>query len=204
MSIGDLQKFLSSKSHKFRCKSPDDEVQADFSCSVFHRVTPRLSESDIDVVKGVVNLSAEHIEWLRQYGSLELFCDTKSDASAYYIAHPSQWPELQVELFSWFESLTDSDAEEFIPDWVGEAIVVGEKTTSGNYYLLRTDEKDQSKVYEFERDGFEFIEVADSFTALIQKLITVNDELLTDIGSHTRFSDGLTDTQWIPVEFLKG
>ena len=163
MSIIDLRKFVSSENQKFRCKSVYDDIQADFTCSIFHRVTPGLSKRDIDVVKRVANLNAELTEWLQHYGSVELFCDTKSDASAYYIAHPSQWSELQRELFGWFEGLTDSQVEEFIPSWVGEAIVLGEKRSSGNYYLLRTDDKNQSKVYEFEHDGFKFVEVADSF-----------------------------------------
>ena len=75
--------------------------------------------------------------------------------------------------------------------------VIGEVPNSGNYFMVPLCGEDIGKVFEFEHDGFEFIEAGTSFSDFLNGKSVVTDELLQEILGHTRYSDGVSDTQWL-------
>ena len=62
-------------------------------------------------------------------------------------------------------------------------------------YVTKGDNK--GKVFQFEHDGFEFVEMGKDLYSFIDKIATVTEELVDDILGHTRYSDGKTDVQWL-------
>lgn len=174
---------------------------------VVHDVTPALDASALARLQEVVGDLPEVLAFYRRWGSARLFRDTVEGqfdrASAYLIAHPADWPELYDGLDGWIDALSDDERIELLPEWIDHIAVIGEVPQSGNYFLLVLDGPERGRVFEFEHDGFEFIERG-RFAAFVERLATVDDALLADIRAHTRYADGATSTQWLCREYLHG
>ncbi len=133
---------------------------------------------------------------LEQVSSLRLYCDNLSDASAFYIAHPDEWEELRTEFEAW-----SFGREHALPEWVSDAIVFAEVPNSGVYYLYSTG-NDKGCIFEYSGDGDELIKVSGSLDEFLTYICTPCDDLIADIQTYTRFSDGSSDTQWLPQKYL--
>lgn len=133
---------------------------------------------------------------LSQASSLRLYCDNLSDASAFYIAHPDEWGVLKAELEDWIVG-----REPPLPSWFGDAIVFAEVPNSSVYYIYLTS-SEKGSVFEYSGAGDEFTQVSESLEAFLDYICNPNDSLIDDIQSHTRFSDGVSDIQWLPKKYL--
>lgn len=201
MNLQKLTSLLDTNNQKFLCSSTSNESQ-EFTAHIFHEVTPPLNTPQIEELKNAVGDIGQLFELFGSYSSVRLYCDSMSDTSAYYIAHPNDWSELASEMNEWLSDLTEEEESEILEDWTENALVIGEIPSSGNYFLLATDGEQKGKIYSFEHDGFEFIEIAKDVEQFINQLCTINDELLDDIMCYSRYSDGETDTQWIPKKYI--
>jgi hypothetical protein len=130
------------------------------------------------------------------FAELTLYLEEESGDAAYLVANPSQWEALDSEFRPWLEGIEDDEAEEFLPDWIKDCIVVGEIPQSGNYLLIPTAGPEAGKVYEFEHDGFEFIELGKSLPDFVERTLDLDPSSLTAIASHLRFITEGDDRQW--------
>ena len=89
-----------------------------------------------------------------------------------------------------------------MPAWIDSFVVVGEVPNSGNYFLVPLEGDDRGKVFEFEHDGFEFIERGSTFAGFVEQISTVNEALLAEILGHTRYADGQSSVQWLCEQYL--
>lgn len=205
ISIDNLKTLLERNGQRFICKpaggrtGPNGSV---FEAAIKHETLPAIEKSELDDLAKKYGKKIDIFELLSSYASVRLFIDPVSDDSAFYICHPDEWAELKAELTEWFEGLDDNEAKELIPDWVESAVVFGEIPGSGNYYLMPLKGDESGKVYEFEHDGFEFIKIGNNFQEFLDYICTVTDGLIDNIGSHTRYSDGVTDIQWLPQRYI--
>jgi hypothetical protein len=102
------------------------------------------------------------------------------------------------ELFEpWITDLPEDEVDELLPEWIKDCVVIGEVPNSGNYFLVPLSGAERGKVFEFEHDGFEFIESGSDLADFLSRKSTVTHELLQEILTHTRYSDGESDTQWL-------
>ncbi len=166
-----------------------------------HEVDPALDDQSLAELRKQLGDLPELIEFYRRYGSARLYCDTIGHASAFFIASPESWPELREGFEGWLEGLDEEEKEELLPNWIADYVVVGEVPNSGNYFLLPLEGPDRGKVFEFEHDGFEFIESAANFAAFVESISTVDAALLNEILGHTRYSDGKSSVQWLCKEY---
>ena len=128
------------------------------------------------------------------FGSLRLYCDSIGDASAFYIARPSEWLKLFFRFQQWVDGLKKKEREELVPKWVDQSVVFGEVPNSGNFFLMAMTGAESGRVYEFEHDGFEFIERGGDLSEFLEYLSVVDEGLIRDILTHTRYSDGSGET----------
>jgi hypothetical protein len=68
--------------------------------------------------------------------------------------------------------------------------------------MMPTKGDESGKVFLFDHDGFEFVEMGADLGAFVEKITTVNDDLMQSIPGHTRYSDGESETQWLAKEYL--
>ena len=66
----------------------------------------------------------------------------------------------------------------------GVAVVIGEVPQSGNYYLYVTKGDNQGKVFQFEHDGFEFIEMGNDLKYIQQTMGHSKIEITLNIYGH--------------------
>ena len=202
VSFDTLELLLERKDQVFICIPAGSEGQDKrLKAPISHEVTEALTSYEIKQLEDMIGYQEQLFDLFRSYGSVRLFCDANSGDSAYYIAHPDEWGELYQDFKVWLEELEDSEYNELVPSWVGDAVVIGEIPSSGNCILFLTKGSGKGKVFEFEHDGFQFIEVGKNLVTFVDHISTVTEELISNIQSHTRISDGETKTQWVPVGY---
>lgn len=130
------------------------------------------------------------------FAQLTLYLDEKSGDAAFFIASPSQWSELDSDFRPWLEGIEEDEEEEYLPDWIKDCLVIGEIPHSGNYLLVPTSGPDAGKVFEFEHDGFEFIELGQSLPEFVARTLDLDTSRLTAIASHVRFITPEENRQW--------
>lgn len=201
MGIDMLNVLLARKNQHFICTAAGQESYDSFTARITHKTTEGLSKEYIENLEKRIGHQNQLFELLSHYSSVRLYCDTLSDDSAFYIAHPDEWSSLEEGFKIWIEDLSEEERDELLPQWFEEAIVIGEIPFSGNYYLYPVKGEFQGKIFEFEHDGFEFIEVGKGIFSFLDYICTVTDNLIQNIQSHTRYSDGKTDIQWLAQSY---
>ena len=201
MEFKALNQLVTSKNQRFLCIPAGDSADTEFLAHITHEVTEALSNEDIEQLKQEIGVQEQLFKLLSTYGSVRLYCDTLSDDSAFYIAHPSEWQSLESDFRLWINDLDDQDKEELLPEWLDGAIVFGEIPSSGNYFIYLIKGEHQGKVFEFEHDGFEFLEAGKNIIDFLEYICSPTEKLIQNIQSHTRYSDGKTDTQWLAQSY---
>ena len=206
MDLTKLKAFLARENQRFICHDTGwPEPGPDrFVAYIEHRSTPPVDEVTLKSIKEHYGNLDQLVEFYSEIGSLRLYCDTNSVESAFYIAQPGEWAQLAGMLNSWLESLNEEEARELIPEWIPDSIVFGEIPESGNYLIMPCTGEDTGKIFEFEHDGFEFLEEAKDLSSFIDKVISPTDKLIRRIRSHTRYSDMETDIQWLAEKYEYG
>jgi len=201
--LDSLQLLLSRKNQRFLCVDnawPKPSAVKHVAI-IDHVAEPPLSDEELARLTRRLGEDSQLAKLYSKYGSLRLYCDSIGDASAFYIARPSEWVKLFFEFQQWMEGLNREEREEFVPRWVDQGVVFGEVPNSGNYFLMAMTGDESGRVYEFEHDGFEFIERGADLSAFLEYLSVVDEGLIQDILTHTRYSDGESDIQWLVNEY---
>ena len=206
-----LQSLLSHHLPRLVCVPASGYGTTETEHTVFidHEASPPLDAGAVRELRAQFGDLPHLLAFYECYGSARLFRDLKAQkgigrASAYYIAPPDAWPELRSDLTDWFADLSEEETEELLPDWISDCVVVGEIPNSGNYFLVPLVGENRGHVFEFEHDGFEFIERGENFEDFVESLASVEPEHLRTIGGHTRYTDGSTEAQWMPVAYEHG
>lgn len=154
-----------------------------------HRSSPPNTDSTVPAIPGLG-------DFYGTFDALAMYVDEESGDSAYYIASPTQWAELDERFRPWLDGLEPEEATDYVPRWVEDCLVVGEIPRSGNYLLVPTSGPEAGMVYEFEHDGFEFFKLAKSLPEFVWTSLDLDGRRLTNIASHLRFITDGSDSQW--------
>lgn len=199
-----LEQLLQRKNQRFVCVDHDRAKigSGRFVARIEHKVTPPLSDEEIQNLGEQIPELPQLIQLFTKYGSLRLFCNSAYSESfadyacAFYIAHPDEWCELNRYFKDWVEIIGEDDDDEQLPGWIKDYIVIGEIPNSGNYLLMPRKGPETGAVYEFDQDGFEFLKRGSSLVDFLAQVCNVTDKLIQDINTHMRYVDDKTDTQW--------
>jgi len=204
MDFKKLDKLLRNDSSVFHCKEiaePSNEK----AIPIRHLAGSGLTSEEVDKLNSVLGHIQGLSDFYKRYSDVSLFRDPVSGDTAYYIASPEHWSRLEQEFTPWIEDVDPNDHEDLLPAWIDSYCVIGERPGTGNYYLLPTEGESAGSVFEFEHDGFEFIQLSDNFPSFIDYLVTVDEEQLEDIASAVRFMDQDDPmTQWIISSYNDG
>lgn len=183
-----LHSALDSHTGHFVC----EEIHREQNTKVVqfrHIGSPPISSISVPEIPGIK-------EFYGIYDHLTMYVDEQSGEAAYFLASPSQWSKLDGYFRPWLEGLDEDEIAECLPTWIDECIVVGEIPQSGNYLLVPTTGSDAGKVFEFEHDGFEFLELGSSLPNFVEHTLDLDSRRLTAIASHLRFITADDDRQW--------
>lgn len=155
-----------------------------------HIVTaPRPLGASVPDIGGIVGFYST-------FDSIDFYHDEKTGVSAQSVASPSAWPELQRLFRMWLEPVEGPGRDEALPDWIDDCLVIGEEPRTGNYILMPRSGRCAGHVFTFDHDGFDFVDEADSLPDYVQRLLELDDKLLSDIAEHMRFVGDESNQQW--------
>ena len=205
-----LKELLGHGQPRFVCVAAGASAEGrDFTTPLDHEASLPLDDDSMTELVAIVGDLPATIAFYKTWGSLRLFRGLHERpgigrASAYYIAPPAVWGELRESVDDWWSGLDADQARDILPEWAANCVAVGEIPNSGNYFLMPLAGPDRGKVFEFDHDGFEFIERGADFEDFVNRLASTQAGHLQRISGHTRYSDGQTPTQWMPVRYLHG
>lgn len=184
-----------------------DDHFGDFVCSQIHNEASKKTVQFKHIHKPpepyTRNIPVEKLkDFYDTFSNLLMYYDEESGDAGVHIASPSQWDSLEIEFRDWLDIVDEDERDEVFPDWIDACLVIGEVPHSGNYYLMPITGENKGYVFEFEHDGFEFIELANDIEQFILKMLNPDSEQLTNMASHMRFIEKNSEKQWW-IEELK-
>lgn len=188
MRLNDLESAVRQHVGEFLCEQIHDEK----TTKIVHFAHVATLPVELPELPAIGRLQ----DFYDTFGSVVFFRDEKSGDAARYIAPPSEWSELHERFSGWIDILDDEERSEIVPDWIDTCLVIGESPRSGNYILIATEGIDAGHVFQFDHDGFEFIEEARDLIEYVEILLKPDNSRLIDIASHMRFVDHDPMVQW--------
>ena len=128
------------------------------------------------------------------HDGLDLYLQPPENAGL--ILYPiNRWQDatesFKADLEDWGRSV--EDAYEF----ENHGVVIGEPAFSGNRIFHF-----KGAVYYSDHDGGDDVPLALSFSAFLDRIVADPAKFLYDLGCYARYSDGRTDTQWVPEIYV--
>jgi len=204
MKFKKLDALLNDSACFFQCVEIDNPSNTK-TVRIQHKSEPALSAKMIKEVKSELGHISGIVEFYRQYGSISLFHDPISEETAFRIVSPENWNELKKRFSLWTKDLVNNDPDELLPEWIENCCVIGERPGTGNYYLMPSENKYSGAVFEFDHDGYLFIQRSEDFPSFINYLVTLDKSILEDISSTLRFIDtNSLSTQWVVSAYQDG
>ena len=111
------------------------------------------------------------------------------------VATISELHEFNAEWRDWFEGVSDDELYDYQRDGFAFATIEG----SGNYFVVS-----RGRIYYSDHDGGDDTPWADDLEGFFARALGDPAQFLDEVGCYTRYSDGVTDKQFIPVRFEHG
>ncbi len=171
-----------------------------FTAHLQHVIRPPASAANLQYLHSLFPKGADQLTaFYAIHEGFVLYGDTLSDASGIELFEIADMEEQTDSMRGWLEMLEDEEDDNRLKS----AIAIGESPHSGNYFAIPVEGPHLGKVFFVDHDDWDpqpFAETFDEFLALICEAPA---KLLSEIlGCTARYSDGHTDTQWIPLEYL--
>lgn len=188
MRLDELRKTVESHTGVFHCRSRGGS--ADTREVAFRHDFGEPTGAGAEMAVPALADFYDTFAWLR------LYRDPQSGDAAFHIGTPDEWAVFDEGLRLWFEDLDDDERAELLPPWIDDCLVIGEIPMSGNYLMLPLSGPQKGHVFEFEHDGFEFIDLGDDLEQFVRRALAPDTGSLRAMASHLTFSRPGDSTQW--------
>jgi hypothetical protein len=189
MKLVEIEEAVSKHSGVFQCIGRGGDESKTKTINFEHKFKPPASISEAPDI-GMLQ------EFYSTFSSLTLYYHKESEDAAFYIASPEEWESLIDGFSGWIDDLDEEEQEELLPEWIDNFITIGEIPYSGNYLLMPTVGEMSGHVFEFEHDGFEFIDRASNIKEFILSVLKPDARSLTSMASHMTFTENGEENQW--------
>jgi hypothetical protein len=202
MTSQDLTQFTKSPAPGFKCYAAGKQSGPRFLASVRHILNAPASAESIAKIRQMLGSHADQVAaFYQQHDGFVLYRDTKSDAAGIELLSVEQWEEATDDMRDWFDHLADKPEND--PDHIVTGISIATVPHSGNYFVMPVEGPSAGKIFYADHDGWYESAFADDFGGFLARVTREPVKLLAeDVGCYTRYSDGTTDSQWIPEEFF--
>jgi hypothetical protein len=212
MSAEDFEAHLGHPAPAFRCYACGDRSEnPTFLARVSHRLNPPADARALATIDGLLGPLATVLQqFYARHDGLLMYEDLlpsrwsggEFNAAGISFFAVGDWDEKSREMR---ESLAEMGwPEEDFTDWLMHGIAFGEMCHSANYLVIQPTGEDAGKVFYAVHESFEEDPIAESFETLLDTIVANPADFLNRLGCHTRYSDGKTDIQWIPKEYVAG
>jgi hypothetical protein len=194
MSLDLFLRHLSDPRPRFECApaGPPQDIRVDVNIS--HRLRPAASGSAITDLRRAISPPNPEVEALYSvHDGMDLYVQGSTVGLA---LHPvSTWGAATKSFRE--DAAASGRLVDELYDFEREGIVIGEPPHSGNVLMLY-----EGRVHYSDHDGGDDTPLAETFGAFLQRIAADPPQFLLDLGCYARYSDGRSDTQWIPVQYL--
>ena len=202
MSLPQFEAHIHSVKPQFRCyKSGDKSKALTFSARVTNRIGKLAESKALSKLDQLVKTKGTEIrKFYELHDGAVLYQDPLSDAAGIEFFVIRSWAKQTREVRKSLDAMGFPLEE--MPEWFSSGIVFGEIPNSANGFLLATNQTDEGKIFYIDHDDFRDQPLANTFNEFLGLVVSDPAELLLRVGCYTRYSDGKTNAQWIPAEFV--
>ena len=195
-----FEKFFGQPDPGFWCSAAGDDSKANFLARVRHETNPPASPEALAEVAGLPEQVSESLkDFYKRRNGFTLYRDTLSEAAGIRLFRIEEWGEAAALMLEAYEHLGEDED----PDHVVDGLVMGEVPQSGNYFVMPTRGAQIGEVFYVNHDGWYEAPFAQDFNGFLLRVIEEPARLLSEeLGCYTRYSDGKTETQWIPERYV--
>ena len=186
----------------FRCYACGDRSEKPkLLARVKNRIGKPASAKAIAAVTKACGASSPVLKrFVELHDGVLLYSDSKSDAAGIEFFKAAEWQSRTQEMR---ESMTEMGFEEDdMPEWFHRGVVFGEIPHSANYFVMQPNGKKSGQVFYCDHDDFKTEPMAATFEDLLSMIVKDPPGFLYQCGCFMRYSDGKTDIQWIPKEYV--
>lgn len=194
--------MLSHASPSFRCYYAGDRTeQLGFTARLRHILgKPATAKALVQLDSQLGDAGIVIRDLYAMHDGMTLYCDTKSDAAGFELFQIGDWSMQTAEMRSSMEAMGMEPDE--MPGWFTSGVVVGQIPHSANYFVIGTTDDEAGQIFYLDHDDFIEEPIAENAESLIAALLADPAQFLHDRGCYTRYSDGTTDRQWIPKQYV--
>lgn len=185
---------LRDPSPGFRCYRPSrDETQLEHQVHVQHFVGDPATDEDLAEIQRRLGPECDDMKALySKCNGLLLYCQGE-ETPGLALFPVEHWDDKNAERREWFEHWDEDDLYEFQK----HGIAFGEVCFSGNYFVWY-----EGTIYYADHDGGDDTPLGDTLLHFLDRIVADPAKFLYDVGCYTRYSDGKTDEQWIPGQYV--
>jgi hypothetical protein len=207
MSLAKFEAHLVQQASGFRCYACGDRKEkATFLARVKNHLKPPADQSALYTIDKLLGAAGTKIkQFYAKHDGVLMYEDTlwsrwsggdyKTAGIAFFPV--DEWQEKSYEMRKGWPL-------EDMPVWLQEGIAFGEIPHSANYFVIQPRGTNAGKVFYRDHDDFREKPIAGSFTAFLNSILADPADFLNRLGCYTLYTDGKTDIQWIPKEYVTG
>jgi len=202
MSLERFDAHLRDPAPGFRCYACRDRSETLKLLALVKNVVgkPGSAKAIAAVAKACGPASQVIKRFVQLHDGVVLYRDSKSDAAGVEFFKSAEWQSRTEEMR---ESMTAMGFEEHdMLEWFHSGVVFGEIPHSENYFVLQPNGDEAGRVFYCDHDDFKTEVMAESFEEFLSMIVKDPPGFLYECGCFTRYSDGKTDIQWIPKEYV--
>ena len=202
MSIAILEEFAQLRTSGFRCEAAGSPVRSPFLVSVEHHLFSPTDPSNRILIQELLGAhSAQALAFYERHDGGVLYLQ-RDEAAGIAVLPVADWKEATEDMRRMCEFLSEDPAAD--PDHILSGIAFGAVPGSGNYFVMPIEGPTAGKIFYADHDGWYESAFSDDFNGFLAEVTRNPAQLLSEkLGCYTRYSDGMTDTQWIPTEFFE-
>ena len=195
-----LQELLAHPAPGFLCKGAGDAREKKFLAKITHKVSEPASASALSKLAQMIPIGSEQLlAFYKSHDGLVLYKDTIGDAEGVELFSVAGMDGGTNELRQWLDPLEEEDDNNKLKS----AIAIGQVPHSGNYFAMPVEGPGVGKVFYVDHDDWREEPFAETFDELVDQIASSPAKLLSEVlGCYARYSDGKTNIQWIPGEFI--
>ena len=202
MSLADFEIHLNHPAPAFRCYACGDaSEELAFLARVKNRLNPPATDEDIAELDALLGGQFDDArEFYKRHNGLLLYEDTRSDAAGLELFPIGEWRYRSEGMREQFAEMGFEESDD--PDGLLKGIAFGEICHSANYFTFQTTGPHSGTIFYISHDDWQNEPIAHSFSDFLALIVRDPAEFLYDAGCYTRYSDGKSDIQWIPKEYI--
>lgn len=192
--MADFFSHIKDKKPAFICYPAGGKEAQDYKVEVDHLLKPGANDEALQEFKSKLSGDlTEILEFYKKHDGVEIYRQNEMPSIEFF--ELNQITERNEEWREWFDD--DEEMEDEMFEFQKHGTAFGEVSNSGNYFVWH-----EGKVYYSSHDGEVEEPLANGFNEFLNLIAADPAGLLYELGCYTRLSDGKTNIQWIPREYI--